>query len=248
MAHATHANAALTPCARLRLGRLIVHHGWSPARAAERYDDHAPHRQEVGRPLPRRRARGHVRPVLGAAPAAEPDAGARGPQDRPPAPEAAAWDRSRSPTDGMASSTVHAVLVRCWINRLTHIDRATGEPIRRYEHEHPGDLIDVDVKLAASRRGGVTPPPTRPQEPCEDRDPNRCTDVKYRQPLIGTCYRHIVIDDRSRVAYVEAHDDETKETSSTTPNQLASRLCPPGSTSTTTGPTQRSGRRHPSPA
>ena len=46
----------------------------------------------------------------------------------------------------MASSTVHAVLVRCRINRLSHIDRATGEPIRRYEHEKPGDLIHVDVK------------------------------------------------------------------------------------------------------
>ena len=47
---------------------------------------------------------------------------------------------------GMPASTVHAVLVRCWLNRLSHIDRATGEPVRRYEHEHPGDLIHVDVK------------------------------------------------------------------------------------------------------
>ena len=46
----------------------------------------------------------------------------------------------------MPASTVHAVLVRCRLNRLTHLDRATGEPIRRYEHEHPGDLIHVDVK------------------------------------------------------------------------------------------------------
>ena len=38
MSHATHANAALTPRARLRLARLIVDHGWPPARAAERYD------------------------------------------------------------------------------------------------------------------------------------------------------------------------------------------------------------------
>ena len=29
---------------------------------------------------------------------------------------------------------------------------------------------------------------------------------------MGTCYLHTVIDDHSRVAYVEAHDDETKET------------------------------------
>lgn len=32
-----HANAALTPTARLRLGKLIVDHGWPVARAAERF-------------------------------------------------------------------------------------------------------------------------------------------------------------------------------------------------------------------
>src|SRR3954452_7423094 len=36
--HATHANAALTPRARLRLARLIVDQGWPVPRAAERYD------------------------------------------------------------------------------------------------------------------------------------------------------------------------------------------------------------------
>ena len=36
---------------------------------------------------------------------------------------------------GMPASTVHAVLVRCRINRLSHIDRVTGEPLRRYEHD-----------------------------------------------------------------------------------------------------------------
>ena len=45
----------------------------------------------------------------------------------------------------IAASTVHAVLVRCRINRLSRIDRVTGEPIRRYEHDHPGSLIHVDV-------------------------------------------------------------------------------------------------------
>jgi DNA-directed RNA polymerase specialized sigma24 family protein len=32
---------------------------------------------------------------------------------------------------GVPASTVHAVLTRCRLNRLTYIDRATGEPIRR---------------------------------------------------------------------------------------------------------------------
>jgi len=47
---------------------------------------------------------------------------------------------------GLQASTVHAVLLRCRLNRLSHLDRVTGEPIRRYEHKHPGDLLHVDVK------------------------------------------------------------------------------------------------------
>lgn len=46
---------------------------------------------------------------------------------------------------GVPASTVHAALVRCRINRLTHVDRVTGEPIRRYEHDHPVSMIHVDV-------------------------------------------------------------------------------------------------------
>lgn len=71
------------------------------------------------------------------------------------------WEQRLGPVEigdrlGILSSTVHAVLVRCWINRLTHVDRATAEPIRRYEHERPGDLIRVDVKkLGKVTDGGV---------------------------------------------------------------------------------------------
>jgi hypothetical protein len=37
MSPATHANAALTPRARLNMIRLIVDHGWPSARAVERF-------------------------------------------------------------------------------------------------------------------------------------------------------------------------------------------------------------------
>ncbi len=47
---------------------------------------------------------------------------------------------------GVPASTVHAVLVRCRLNRLSHVDRRTGEPIRRYEHDRPGAMLHVDVK------------------------------------------------------------------------------------------------------
>ena len=217
MAHATHVNAALTPRARLRLGQLVIDHGWPPARAAERYDvswrtaqkwaeryrdegpagmfdrSSAPHRQPNRTPAPVVRKIVHLR-----------------------------WKQRLGPVEigdrlGMASSTVHAVLVRCRINRLTHIDRATGEAIRRYEHERPGALIHVDVKkLGRVPDGGGWRYTGR-----EQGFRNRARTVartgaprsKYRQPLIGTCYLHTVIDDHSRVAYVEARDDETKETS-----------------------------------
>jgi transposase InsO family protein len=117
---------------------------------------------------------------------------------------------------GMPASTVHAVLTRCRLNRLSHIDRVTGERIRRYEHEHPGDLIHVDVKkLGKVPDGGGWRYVGR-----EQGEKNRAATAartgapksQYRQPLIGTCYLHTVLDDHSRVAYVEAHDDETKET------------------------------------
>jgi hypothetical protein len=50
---------------------------------------------------------------------------------------------------------VHAVLVRCRISRLAHLDRATGVPVRRYEHAHPGALLHVDVtKLGNIPAGG----------------------------------------------------------------------------------------------
>jgi len=216
MAHATHSNAALTPRARLRLARLIVDHGWPPARAAERYDvswktaakwaaryrdegpaamvdrSSAPHRQthrtppEVVRKIVRLRLRRRLGPV------------------------------QIADALGMPASTVHAVLTRCRLNRLSHIDRVTGERIRRYEHEHPGDLIHVDVKkLGKVPDGGGWRYVGR-----EQGEKNRAATAartgapksQYRQPLIGTCYLHTVLDDHSRVAYVEAHDDETKET------------------------------------
>ena len=44
----SHANAALTPRARLKLARLVVDQEWPVARAAERYDVSWPHRQALG--------------------------------------------------------------------------------------------------------------------------------------------------------------------------------------------------------
>jgi transposase InsO family protein len=216
VSHATHSNAALTPRARLRLARLIVDHGWPPARAAERYDVSW---KTANKWAGRYRAEGPAGMV-----------------DRSSAPHRQA---SRTPTAvvrrivslrlrhrlgpvaiadllGLQASTVHAVLVRCQLNRLSHLDRVTGERIRRYEHDHPGDLLHVDVKkLGKVPDGGGWRYVGRQQGGRNRAATSSRTGApksKYRQPLIGTCYLHTVIDDHSRVAYVEAHDDETKET------------------------------------
>lgn len=216
MSHATHANAALTPRARLRLARLIIDHDWNVARAAERYDVSwktaskwaSRYRAEGPAGMVDRSSRPHRQPNRTPAPVVRKIVHLR-------------WKQRLGPVEigdrlGMPSSTVHAVLVRCRINRLTHIDRATGEPIRRYEHEKPGDLIHVDVKkLGKVPDGGGWRYVGRRQG-----DKNRSATAvrtagprnKHGNPLIGTCYLHTVIDDHSRVAYVEAHDDETKET------------------------------------
>jgi transposase InsO family protein len=215
-AFVSHANAALTPRARLRLARLIVDQGWPPARAAERYDvswktaKRWADRYEVEGPagMADRSSRPHHQPNRTPAPVVRKIVHLR-------------WKQRLGPVGigdrlGMPSSTVHAVLVRCRINRLSHIDRATGEPIRRYEHERPGDLIHVDVKkLGRVPDGGGWRYVGRQQGSRNRSATVERTGVarsKWRNPLVGTCYLHTVIDDHSRVAYVEARDDETKET------------------------------------
>ena len=113
------------------------------------------------------------------------------------------------------ASTVHAVLVRCRINRLRHIDRVTGEPIRRYEHDRPGAMIHVDVtkfgnipdggghRYLGRQQGGKNRTATA------DRTGNR----DHRgEPLTGVSYLHTVIDDHSRVAYVEIRANEKSDT------------------------------------
>ena len=216
VSHATHANAALTPRARLRLARLIIVQHWDVARAAERYDVSwktankwaRRYREEGPAGMSDRSSRPHSQPHRTPAPVVRKIVHLR-------------WKQRLGPVEigdrlGMPSSTVHAVLVRCRVNRLTHLDRATGEPIRRYQHEHPGDLLHVDVKkLGKVPDGGGWRYVGRQQG-----ERNRSATVartgaarsKHRDPVIGTCYLHTVLDDHSRVAYVEAHDDETAAT------------------------------------
>ena len=104
---------------------------------------------------------------------------------------------------GMHASTVGRVLRRHGVPLLRELDPVTGAKIRaerrsanRYEHDHPGSLIHIDVKkLGRIPDGGGWRLHGRHERP-------------HRKRGLGYDYVHTVIDDHSRVAYAEIHDDE----------------------------------------
>ena len=211
----SHANAALTPRARLRLAKLIVDDGWpigvaakmfmvSPVTArkwAVRY------RGEGAAGMLDRSSRPHSMPTK-----TPPDLVKRIVRVR--------WRRRLGPVQiggelGIPASTVHAVLTRCRINRLSHIDRVTGETIRRYEHDHPGSMIHVDVtKFGNIPDGGghrfLGRQAGRPNRAATARRTGQWSEDW--KPLVGRSFLHTVIDDHSRVAYAEICADEKADT------------------------------------
>jgi transposase InsO family protein len=114
---------------------------------------------------------------------------------------------------GMPASTVHVVLVRCRLNRLWHLDRVTGEPIRRYEHPYPGSLIHVDVTKFGNIPDGGGWRFVGKQQGYRNQaaTPGLPKGPDYK-PRTGTAFLHTVIDDYSRVAYVEICADEKADT------------------------------------
>jgi transposase InsO family protein len=208
-----HANATLTPRGRLLLARLIVDEGWPIVRAAEHF--------HVSWPTAKRWATRYA------------EMGEAGMTDRSSRPHYSPnrtsqkvlrrivdlrWRLRLSPLAiasrlSMPASTVHAVLVRCRLNRLSHIDIRTGEPIRRYEHDHPGSLIHVDVKkLGNIPTGGGWRFVGRVQGSKNRRTTPGTKRSSRHHELLGHAFVHTVIDDHSRVAYAEIHDDETATT------------------------------------
>jgi len=101
---------------------------------------------------------------------------------------------------GFAHSTVWKVLRRAGISR---VPRAAKEPANRYEWPCPGDLLHMDVcsyarflrpghRVTGDRRGSGNWP--------------------SRRAHLGYDYAHAIVDDHSRLAYVELHDDEKAAT------------------------------------
>lgn len=98
---------------------------------------------------------------------------------------------------GLPRSTVGAILRRIGLGRLSALD--IRPPIRRYEREHPGELIHVDIK----KLGKI------------DGIGHRITGNRIGQSSKrGTGWEclHVAIDDASRLAYTEVLPDEKKQT------------------------------------
>src|SRR5579863_10011362 len=99
---------------------------------------------------------------------------------------------------GVSPATVSRILRRLGLNRLAALEPA--EPIRRYEREHPGELIHLDIKKLG-RIGSVG-----------HRITGRQSGVINRHHGIGWEFVHVCIDDASRVAFVQVMADQRKET------------------------------------
>jgi transposase InsO family protein len=113
-----------------------------------------------------------------------------------------------APLVGLPASTVYRVLCRHRLNRLAAMDRPTGQPIRRYERAHPGELIHVDVKkLGRIPDGGGHRVHGRDSAQHRGRDRDR-----WRGRSPGYDYVHAAIDDHSRLAYAEVLADEQAAT------------------------------------
>ena len=99
---------------------------------------------------------------------------------------------------GVSPATVSRILRRLGLNRIKALEPA--EPVRRYERQHPGELIHIDIKkLGRFERIG-----------------HRITgDRQGKSRGIGWEFVHVSIDDASRVAFSQILPDEKKESAVT---------------------------------
>jgi transposase InsO family protein len=188
----THKNARLTLARRIEMVRDIVERGLTPAEAAA----------EVGvSPSTGRKWQGRF--------LAEGEAGLR---DRTSRPKVS--PRSIAPTKalaivelrrrrltqariaaslGVSKSTVGRVLARAGLSRLRDLE--PSEPVVRYEHEHPGDLVHIDTKkLGRIERLG-----------------HRITgDRRDTVDGAGWEFLFVAVDDHARIGFTDLYPDERK--------------------------------------
>jgi len=93
----------------------------------------------------------------------------------------------------VSAATVSRILRRLGLNRMRDLEPA--EPVRRYEREHPGDMIHLDIKKLGRF----------------DKMGHRITGDRTGQSNsrgVGWEYVHVCIDDNSRVAFSQILPNE----------------------------------------
>lgn len=94
---------------------------------------------------------------------------------------------------GVSPATISRILRRLGLSRLKALEPA--EPVRRYEREHPGELLHIDIKkLGRFNRIG-----------------HRIAGHRIRQARdrgVGWDHVHVAIDDHSRIAFTQIKPDE----------------------------------------
>jgi transposase InsO family protein len=107
---------------------------------------------------------------------------------------------------GVPARTVSRILARNNIPPLCWCDPVTGELIRasratanRYERERPGEMVHIDVK----KLGRIPDGGGWRAKPGQSRANHTAGNTR-----VGFDYVHAVIDDHTRLAYAEIHDDE----------------------------------------
>nr|WP_303778096.1 leucine zipper domain-containing protein [Schaalia hyovaginalis] len=223
MFDAAHSHAALTPRARLKLARVIIDDELPIPRAGERHDVSW---RTAKKWAERYRLEGEAGMV-------DPSSQPHHQPNRTPARRVKKTVDLRirlrlGPIEiadhlGTVASTVHAVLVRWRLNRLTHLDRITSNP---FDATNANALGNCSTWTSRSSATSPTAAPSVSLDANKGGKNRAATSAGTgaaksidRQPLIGTCDLHTVIDDHSRVAYLEAHDDETTETAVEGPTQ-----------------------------
>jgi transposase InsO family protein len=92
---------------------------------------------------------------------------------------------------GLSRATVSRILRRRKLNRMRDLE--PRQPVERYEHERPGDLLHLDIK----KLGRIVRPGHRVTGNPAD-----------RTRRVGWEYVHVAIDDHSRIAFSAIFADE----------------------------------------
>jgi transposase InsO family protein len=189
-----HKNARLTPLRREEMALAVMEGGFSKAHAARTYGVSA---KIVARWVERYKAEGRA----GMADRSSRPNVMPGMTDQTVAERIVALRRRRltgkhiAMETGVCAATVSRVLKRAGLSRLKDIEPA--EPVRRYERQHPGEMIHIDIKkLGRFEQIGhrITGDPQQ-----------------GRSRGAGWEFVHVCIDDASRIAFSQILPDERKE-------------------------------------